>query len=144
MNPHSCDGGSHWLRSGLRWTLPPPDPMVFSCEFGLLDSLCICRYRAYADAALQPEPHLRGRYSYVNAFTIFPAGREVACVALTWSRNIEWDIDDWRDEAACRDTDPDLFFPVGTTGPAIEQIDAAKAVCTQCDAQQSCLEFAFW
>ena len=37
--------------------------------------------------------------------------------------------DDWRDVAACRDTDPDLFFPVGTTGPAIEQIDNAKAVC---------------
>ena len=49
---------------------------------------------------------------------------------------------DWRDGAACRDTDPDLFFPVGTTGPALEQIAAAKAVCCQCDAQAECLEFA--
>ncbi len=49
---------------------------------------------------------------------------------------------DWRDQSACRDTDPDLFFPVGTTGPAIEQIDNAKAVCGQCDVRQSCLEFA--
>jgi WhiB family redox-sensing transcriptional regulator len=63
-------------------------------------------------------------------------------VSLTWSRNIEWDVDDWRDEAACRDTDPDLFFPVGTTGPAIEQIDFAKAVCDACEAQTACLEFA--
>ena len=63
-------------------------------------------------------------------------------MALTWSRSIEWDLDDWRDRAACRDTDPDLFFPVGTTGPAIEQIDAAKAVCLQCEAQAACLEFA--
>ena len=63
-------------------------------------------------------------------------------MALTWSRNIEWDVDDWRDQAACRDTDPDLFFPIGSTGPAIEQIEAAKAVCLQCDAQRSCLEFA--
>jgi WhiB family redox-sensing transcriptional regulator len=54
----------------------------------------------------------------------------------------EDEIDDWRDGAACRDTDPDLFFPVGTTGPALEQIAAAKAVCVQCDAQAACLEFA--
>ena len=50
--------------------------------------------------------------------------------------------DEWRRNAACRDTDPDLFFPVGTTGPAIEQIENAKAVCRQCDAQRDCLEFA--
>jgi WhiB family transcriptional regulator, redox-sensing transcriptional regulator len=63
-------------------------------------------------------------------------------VTLTWSRSIDWDVADWRYEAACRDTDPDLFFPIGTTGPAIEQIDAAKAVCGNCQAQESCLEFA--
>jgi WhiB family redox-sensing transcriptional regulator len=50
--------------------------------------------------------------------------------------------DDWRDHAACRDTNPDLFFPVGTTGPAIEQIDQAKAVCRECPVQGACLEFA--
>ena len=50
--------------------------------------------------------------------------------------------DDWRDVAACRDTNPDLFFPVGTTGPAIEQIDNAKAVCRQCEVQSLCLEYA--
>ncbi len=50
--------------------------------------------------------------------------------------------DAWRRNAACRDTDPDLFFPVGTTGPAIEQIATAKAVCQECDAQADCLEFA--
>ena len=50
--------------------------------------------------------------------------------------------DDWRDVALCRDTDPDLFFPVGTTGPAIEQIAQAKVVCRSCEAQSACLEFA--
>lgn len=49
---------------------------------------------------------------------------------------------DWRKLASCRDTDPDLFFPVGTTGPAIEQIENAKAVCRSCEAQVPCLEFA--
>ncbi len=63
-------------------------------------------------------------------------------MALTWSRTIEWDADDWRHAAACRNTEPDLFFPVGTTGPALDQIDAAKQVCFACEAQEPCLEFA--
>ena len=30
---------------------------------------------------------------------------------------------DWRDGAACRHADPDLFFPVADNGPALRQID---------------------
>ena len=65
-------------------------------------------------------------------------------MALTQSRSLSLTIerDDWRDQSACRDTDPDLFFPVGTTGPAIEQIENAKAVCRVCDVQKKCLEYA--
>ncbi len=63
-------------------------------------------------------------------------------MALTSVDALAATSDDWRDFAACRDTDPDLFFPVGTTGPAIEQIENAKAVCAQCDVRESCLEFA--
>jgi WhiB family transcriptional regulator, redox-sensing transcriptional regulator len=63
-------------------------------------------------------------------------------VALMWNRSVEWDADDWRNLAACRHTEPDLFFPVGTTGPAIDQIESAKHVCTSCDALEPCLEFA--
>ncbi len=48
----------------------------------------------------------------------------------------------WRDEAVCRETDPDLFFPIGTTGQALLQIDRAKQVCNECTVQVSCLEFA--
>ena len=48
----------------------------------------------------------------------------------------------WRATASCCDTDPDLFFPVGTTGIALEQIDEAKQVCNSCPAQLACLEFA--
>jgi len=49
---------------------------------------------------------------------------------------------DWRCQAACRDTDPDLFFPVGNTGSALEQIESAKVVCQACVSQADCLEFA--
>lgn len=48
----------------------------------------------------------------------------------------------WRRDAVCRDTDPDLFFPVGTTGPALEQIATAKSVCDACPVTEPCLEFA--
>jgi WhiB family redox-sensing transcriptional regulator len=68
--------------------------------------------------------------------------RRGGAVALTWTRTIDWDLEDWRSVAACRDTDPDLFFPVGTTGAALDQIAAATAVCRSCDAQTACLEFA--
>jgi WhiB family redox-sensing transcriptional regulator len=48
----------------------------------------------------------------------------------------------WRDEAACRDADPDLFFPVGPTGPALRQVDEAKRICGSCPAQARCLAWA--
>lgn len=55
----------------------------------------------------------------------------------------EKQIDDWRDNAACRGIeDPDLFFPFGTTGPALEQIENAKAVCRECPSIGFCLEYA--
>ena len=53
-------------------------------------------------------------------------------VALTWIRTHDWDAEDWRDQASCRDTSPELFFPIGTTGLALDQIDAAKQVCDEC------------
>jgi len=49
---------------------------------------------------------------------------------------------DWRHEASCRDVDPELFFPIGSTGPALSQIEAARAICGTCDVQAPCLEWA--
>ena len=49
---------------------------------------------------------------------------------------------DWRAKAACRDKDPELFFPVGNTGAAYQQIEEAKAVCRECDVKGICLQWA--
>jgi WhiB family redox-sensing transcriptional regulator len=48
----------------------------------------------------------------------------------------------WRDEAACLHENPELFFPIGTTGPAVGQVEEAKRVCAGCDVRQDCLEWA--
>jgi len=50
--------------------------------------------------------------------------------------------DDWRDRAACRHSDAELFFPAGNTGSAVGEIEAAKAVCRSCPALKPCLTFA--
>jgi WhiB family redox-sensing transcriptional regulator len=48
----------------------------------------------------------------------------------------------WRERAACRDVDPDLFFPIGTAGLTLVQIDEAKAVCARCPVRERCLRWA--
>lgn len=48
----------------------------------------------------------------------------------------------WRLDAACRHADPDLFFPVGTTGPALRQIGEALAICQACPVRAPCLAWA--
>jgi WhiB family redox-sensing transcriptional regulator len=48
----------------------------------------------------------------------------------------------WRDQAACRDIDPELFFPVGNAGAALLQISQAKQVCAACPARSPCLHWA--
>jgi WhiB family redox-sensing transcriptional regulator len=48
----------------------------------------------------------------------------------------------WQDDAACREVDWDLFFPIGTTGPALVRIAEAKQVCQACPVQAQCLSWA--
>lgn len=48
----------------------------------------------------------------------------------------------WRNEAACLDEDPELFFPIGNTGPADVQIEMAKAICHRCAVRETCLNWA--
>lgn len=48
---------------------------------------------------------------------------------------------DWRAAAACRDADPELFFPDGD-GSARAQVKAAKLICRGCPVSATCLSWA--
>lgn len=52
------------------------------------------------------------------------------------------DLRDFRYRAACRDVDPELFFPIGNSGPALLQTVEAKAVCHGCPVTGTCLDHA--
>jgi WhiB family transcriptional regulator, redox-sensing transcriptional regulator len=41
-------------------------------------------------------------------------------------------------DPACWAEDPELFFPIGHTGPAALQIEEAKAVCHRCPVMAEC------
>lgn len=49
---------------------------------------------------------------------------------------------DWRHNALCKDEDPELFFPIGNTGPAERQIKEARSVCNQCVVKCDCRDWA--
>ncbi|MFH9553851.1 WhiB family transcriptional regulator [Streptomyces sp. NBC_00377] len=49
---------------------------------------------------------------------------------------------EWLRSAACVGEDPELFFPVGTTGPALRDVSAAKRVCARCTVSPECLSYA--
>jgi WhiB family redox-sensing transcriptional regulator len=48
----------------------------------------------------------------------------------------------WMSRGACRQVDPELFFPTAVTGPAARQVEAAKAVCGLCVVRANCLSYA--
>jgi WhiB family transcriptional regulator, redox-sensing transcriptional regulator len=57
---------------------------------------------------------------------------------LTGARSLSW-----MSRGACRQADPELFFPIAAgTGTAARQVEAAKAVCGLCAVRASCLSFA--
>jgi WhiB family redox-sensing transcriptional regulator len=43
----------------------------------------------------------------------------------------------WRQRAACRGAEPDIFYPVSE-----DEAEDAKNICRQCAVIETCLEFA--
>ena len=54
----------------------------------------------------------------------------------------EDEIEYWRDSAACRHADPELFFPDGVAGPALRAVDQARLICRGCSVRARCLDWA--
>jgi WhiB family transcriptional regulator, redox-sensing transcriptional regulator len=48
----------------------------------------------------------------------------------------------WRDRAACRGAETEMFFPDGTAGPALRDIERAKRICGGCPVRARCLDWA--
>ena len=48
----------------------------------------------------------------------------------------------WRESAAYRFLETDLFFPIGKTGLAVAEVQRAEAVCASCPVRPPCLTFA--
>ena len=48
----------------------------------------------------------------------------------------------WRDSAACRDADPDLFFPDAGDRSARAKVKTAKLICRSCPVGVTCLSWA--
>ena len=44
---------------------------------------------------------------------------------------------DWRDDAACWDADPELFFPDGDVRSARTQVKTAKLICRGCPSHRT-------
>ncbi len=78
-----------------------------------------------------------------GASSTSPADQDSGAPAQTAGRGMArregWN---WRMSAACRDTDPELFFPVGTAGPALVQLGQAKRICATCPVRLACLDWA--
>jgi WhiB family transcriptional regulator, redox-sensing transcriptional regulator len=49
------------------------------------------------------------------------------------------DTDAWEKRAACRDYDPESWFPVGHGALAEAQYEVARGICNTCPVQQRCL-----
>jgi WhiB family transcriptional regulator, redox-sensing transcriptional regulator len=50
---------------------------------------------------------------------------------------------EWFKDAACATAEPELFFPVGSSGAADRDVEVAKAICAGCAVIGPCRDYAF-
>jgi WhiB family transcriptional regulator, redox-sensing transcriptional regulator len=73
-------------------------------------------------------------------------GAVLACASLLAACNATGRVGPrslgWMSRGACRQADPELFFPVSVTGTGLRQAEAAKTVCCGCAVRANCLRYA--
>ena len=65
-------------------------------------------------------------------------------MSTSWAADWTADDDyfDWRDDAACRNADPELFFTDDDTRSARARVKTAKLICRACPVRALCLSWA--
>ena len=53
-----------------------------------------------------------------------------------------WSKMTWRNRATCLGEDPELFFPIGSTGLRVSRSKRHKAICRRCEVIDTCLRWA--
>lgn len=48
----------------------------------------------------------------------------------------------WRDNAACKNTDPNIFVPAEGRGSGVKAYKVARTYCARCTVRQECLDYA--
>lgn len=51
-------------------------------------------------------------------------------------------LEEWWRTAACRNADPELFFPISATAVSSSDIRRAKQICASCPVSSPCLRYA--
>lgn len=77
-----------------------------------------------------------GRRRSSHGFAVRPARGDLCEGAMTFDLSVE--TLGWYDQAACADTNPDLFYDLGGRRSGLD----AKAVCAHCPVVDLCLEAA--
>jgi WhiB family redox-sensing transcriptional regulator len=91
----------------------------------------VSAWAADQPAADQPAAAIGADATYHTSFEPFNPAVSVAGQSMAWLAY-----------AACRDSDPDLFFADTDVGSVRAQVEAAKKVCRPCPVRGTCLSWA--
>ncbi|MDP4501023.1 WhiB family transcriptional regulator [Nonomuraea turcica] len=101
--------------------------------------LCNTCYRNHASAGtLHQFPSVRGDREWQATHRLTPAQRPAPPATTPPAPSGE--VERWQDRAACRDADPEQFFPVSEAADSLA-VQAAKQICRSCPVLENCADW---